>query len=410
MPLFRYRGRNQRGEAVSGRIEAASSDAVADQLYNSGIIPVDILATDIRRDVVGGLRAITLQLTEDRVRLDDLIFFCRQMHTLLKAGVPILQALRGLRDTSRNPALARVIGRIGESLDAGLDLTTALGRHPEVFPSLFVSLVQVGEATGGLPESFQQLARYLEREKDTRDRIKQATRYPIIVVCAIVAALFIINIFVIPAFANVYAGFRAELPAITRMLVAISGLFAAYWYWMLGAMVAAAVALRLHVKTPEGRYRWDRLKFRLPVSGPIFRGAALARFARSLAIALRAGVPLVQAFTVVSRSVANDFVGQRVLQMRDGIERGETITRTAVATGMFPPLVVQMLAVGEETGAVDRLLEEVADYYDREVDYALKSLSAALEPILLVGVGVMVLILALGVFLPMWDLARAARG
>lgn len=410
MALFQYRGRNQRGEAVSGRIEAASTDAVADQLFNSGVIPIDILPTDISRDVVGGLRALTFRLTENRVGLDDLIFFCRQMHTLLKAGVPILQALRGLRETTRNPALARVIGRIGESLDAGFDLTTAIGRHPDVFPPLFGSMVQVGETTGGLPESFQQLGRYLEREKETRDRVRQAVRYPVIVLCAIAAALFIINIFVIPAFANVYAGFRAELPAITRMLVGISDVFARHWHWMLAGAAALAVALRVHLKTPEGRYRWDRIKLRLPIVGSIFRYAALARFSRSLSIALRAGVPLVQAFTVVSRSVGNDFIGQRVLQMRDGIERGETITRTAIATSMFPALVLQMLSVGEETGAVDGLLGEVADYYDREVDYTLKGLSAALEPILLVAVGIMVLILALGVFLPMWDLAKAARG
>lgn len=410
MPFFQYRGRNQRGEAVRGQLEAPSAEACADQLLASGIIPIDILPADIRRDVMGGLRAWRARLGEAPIELDDLIFFCRQMYTLLKAGVPILQALRGLRETTRNPRLATVLAGVSEALDAGLDLSGALGRYPDVFSNLFVSLIQVGETTGALPEAFAQLATYLEREKDTRERIKQAMRYPLIVIGAIALALSIINFFVIPAFAKVYKSFRAELPWATKLLIAVSDFFLAYWPWLIAALLAALLGWRFYVKTPAGRYRWHRLRLRLPVVGPIFFEAALARFARALAIALRAGVPLVQGFTVVSRAVDNEFIAVRILQMRDGVERGETITRTAATTGLFPPLVLQMLAVGEETGALDALLLEVADYYDREVDYGLKNLSAALEPLLILAIGAMVLILALGVFLPMWDLVRAARG
>jgi MSHA biogenesis protein MshG len=324
--------------------------------------------------------------------------------------VPILQSLRGLRETTRNPALARVIGSIGEALDSGLDLTSAFRRHDQVFSSLFLSMVQIGETTGSLAESFLQLAQYLEREKETRDRIKQAMRYPMVVVIAIVAALFIINLFVIPAFAKVYAGFRAELPWATKILIATSTVTVQYWYWMLLGLAGAAFGVSSYVKTPEGRYRWHRLKLRLPLVGGIIANATLSRFSRALAVTLRAGVSLVPGMTVVSRAVDNDYVGERVQQMRDGIERGETITRTAVTTGLFPSLVIQMLSVGEDTGMIDDLLVEVADYYDREVDYDLKNLSTAIEPVLIAVIGVIVLILALGVFLPLWDLAKAARG
>jgi len=408
MPLFQYRGRNQRGEPVYGRLEGSSADAVADQLFNSGVTPIDISPADITRDVVAGLKALGAVSRSAKIALNDQIFLCRQMYTLLKAGVPILQALSGLRETTQNPALARILGSVSDGLDSGLDLTTALGRHPE-FSTLFVSMVQVGESTGSLAEAFQQLAIYLEREKATRDRVKQALRYPTVVIGAIVVAMFFINIFVIPAFARVYAGLRAELPIFTKMLIATSNFFVAHWPVLLVGMVGLFVAARMYVRSPNGRYRWHRLKLRLPIVGNLMMQAALARFGRSLATTLRAGVPLVQAFTVVSRAIDNEFIGARVLQIRDGIERGDTITRTATATGLFPPLVLQMIAVGEETGAVDELLLEVAEYYDRELDYSLKNLSSAIEPILIGVIGIMVLILALGVFLPMWDLAAAAR-
>jgi MSHA biogenesis protein MshG len=408
--VFQYTGRNRRGEAVKGSIEAASVDAVASQLFNNGITPIDIVESSVPQDVLGGLRALRERFGEGRVDLTDQVFFCRQMYTLLKAGVPIMQALRGLRETTKNPALSRVIGSLVEGLDAGLDLTGAVRRHEKVFSALFVSMVQVGETTGSLPEAFLQLSQYLEREKETRDRIKQALRYPAIVMIAIAVALAIINLFVIPAFARVFASFKAELPWATKILIATSNFTVTWWYWILAGLILTAVVVHYYIRTPEGRYRWHRWKLRIPLIGGIIYRAMLGRFTRSLAVTLKAGVPLVQGMTVVSRAVDNDFIGERILQMRDGIERGESIARTAATTGFFPPTVLQMISVGEDTGAIDSLLAEVADYYEREVDYDLKNLSTAIEPILITFIGIMVLILALGVFLPMWDLAQAARG
>lgn len=408
MPVFQYRGRNQRGEMVTGRVDAASADAVASQLFNSGVVPVDIaVANDAARDVG---RALATWLQGDSIGLLDLILFSRQFHTLLKAGVPIMQALRGLRDSTQNPAFARVINDLIETLDSGLELSAALKRHPQVFPNLYVSMIQVGEATGSMPEVLLQLAKYLELEKDTRDRIRTAMRYPSFVLVAIVAAMFVINLFVIPAFAKVFAGMRADLPWATQTLIATSQFTVAHWPLVLAGLIGAALAARFYLRTAEGRYRWDRLKLRIPVIGGILYRATLGRFARSLAVTMRAGVPLIQGMTVVSRAVDNEYIGERILQMRDGIERGETIARTAAATGMFPALVLQMIAVGEESGAVDGLMADVADYYEREVDYDLKNLSAAIQPVLILGIGVLVFILALGVFLPLWELPRAALG
>ncbi len=406
MPVFEYKGRNQRGEAVKGNIEAVSPEAVATQLFNSGITPIDIVLARTGQDVLGALRG---KLGGGKVQLIDLVLFSRQMYTLLKAGVPIMQALKGLRESTHNQVLADVIGNISESLDAGLDLTGALKRHPQVFSSLYISMIQVGETTGSLPEAFLQLAGYLEREKDTRDRIKAATRYPFFVLLAMVIAMFIINIFVIPAFAKVYAGFRLDLPWATKLLIATSDFTVAYWHMILIGVVISIIAIRIYIRTPDGRYRWHKLKLKMPVVGKIIYKATLGRFANALAVMIKSGIPIVQGMTVVSRAVDNDYISERIVQMRDGIERGETIARTAAATGMFPPLVNQMIAVGEDTGAVDELMFNVADYYDREVDYDIKNLSGAIQPLLIVVLGALVLILALGVFLPMWDLVQVAR-
>lgn len=407
MPTYEYKGRNQRGEAVNGRLEASSQDAVATQLFNTGVIPVDIFEANASKDVVGALK---IQFGEQKVGFDALALLCRQMYTLLKAGVPILQALKGLRESTTNPTLGRALGDLSDTLDAGQDLTAGFKRHPKIFPKLFISLVQVGETTGSLDRAFLQLATYLEREKDTRDRIKSALRYPMMVLGAIVVAMFIINIFVIPAFAKVYAGFKVELPLVTKILLATSNFFVAYWPHMLIGLLATGLGFRAYIRTEAGRYKWDRFKLRIPVAGSIVYRATLGRFARAFAITTKAGVPIIQGMTVISRAVDNAFVSSRILQMRDGIERGETIARTAQATEMFPSLVVQMIAVGEDTGSIDDLMVDVAEYYEREVEHALKNISGSIEPILITVIGVMVLILALGVFLPMWDLAAAARG
>jgi len=281
---------------------------------------------------------------------------------------------------------------------------------PKIFSHLYVSMIQVGENTGRLDESFLQISEYLELEKGTRDRIKAALRYPVIVIVAIAAAIAVINLFVIPAFAKVYSGLNAELPWATKVLIATSNFTVANWPFILAGLIFIYAGIVMYIRTDNGRYKWDKYKLRLPIIGSIINRSLLARFSRSFAMATRAGVPLIQTMTVVSRAADNSYISERILDMRNGIERGDTLTRTAAATNLFTPLVLQMMSVGEETGAVDDLLQEVAEYYEREVDYDLKNLSAAIEPILIVAIGIMVFILALGVFLPMWDLAGAYNG
>lgn len=402
MPVFHYKGRNSRGSLVEGQLDATTIDTVASQLLNTGITPIDITQADEERDESN---SVLDYLRSQPPGLDDLILFSRQMYTLIKAGVPMAKAMLGLVQSTRNRQLVEALRDILTNLESGRGLSSSMSRHPGIFPTLFISMVKVGEESGRLEESFHRVTLYLEREKETRERIKAALRYPAFVMVAIAIAIAIINIWVIPAFAGMFSNAGVELPWQTRLLIGTSAFFVAWWPYMLAALIGAVFGLRFYIKTDPGRYNWDRIKLRIPIIGDIIHRATLARFGRSFAMALTSGVPIIQALTVVSRSVDNEYIGDHILNMRNGIERGEAITRTAAVTNMFTPLVLQMMAVGEETGQVDDMMAEVAEYYEREVDYDIKNLSSSIEPIMIVAIGVMVLILALGVFLPMWDMA-----
>jgi MSHA biogenesis protein MshG len=402
MPSFEYRARGQLGDAVEGVMEAPSSDGVASQLLDSGLTPVEIRPVKVGSDEPGGLA----RLFPPRVGLIDLIQFCRQMHSLLKAGVPLLNSLGGLAAHTPNRTLARTIQGVMDGLSAGRDLSSALARFPDVFSVFFVSLVRVGETSGRLEEVFRQLVGYLEREHKTRERIKAATRYPLFVLAAIAAAIGIINVVVVPAFAKLFRQFDAELPLPTRILIAMSDITVNHWELLLGFAFVAGAALRIYLNSDDGRYRWHRLQLRLPLVGKILYMATLARFSRLLALVQDSGIPIVTGLSVVAHALDNKYVEERVLAMRDGIERGESLSNTAARTGIFDPLVLQMLRVGEQSGATDELLNEVADYYDSTVDYTLEKLGAAIEPTLTIVLAVLAFLLAAGVFLPMWDIAR----
>ena len=268
--------------------------------------------------------------------------------------------------------------------------------------------ILIGEMTGNLDETFLRLYTYIEFEKKMREDIRAAVRYPTFVVIAMAIAITIVNVFVIPVFAKTFANFHTKLPLITRVLIGFSDFMVHNWLLLLVGVVVGALGFRLYTNTPDGRYKWDRYKFKIPIAGKIIYKGTLARFARSLALSFKSGIPLVQGLNVVGMVVDNQYMRARVEQMRDGVERGESISRTAMATGVFNPVVLQMIAVGEETGELDSLMLEIAGMYEREVEYDIKNLSSQIEPIMITALGAMVLILALGIFLPMWSMGQAA--
>jgi MSHA biogenesis protein MshG len=405
MPAFAYRGRDARGGLVAGRLEGTDSGAVADQLLAIGVTPVEITpagAAPSRVAAPDWWRRITAPAISDV----DVMLFSRQMHALLRAGVPIMRALAGLQQSSLNSSLAEVIADLRTNLDAGRELSTAMRAHPRVFSPFYVSVIRIGETTGGLDEAFLRMFEYLEFDKDIRDRIKAAVRYPVIVLIVLAVAVAVVNFLVIPAFARLFESQKVPLPLLTQVLIGTSNFFVAYWPVMLVALVIAIAGARAYLGTEKGRYWWDRVKLRIPLAGPIILRATLARFARGMSLAVRAGVPIVQAMSVVAEVVANSHMAVRIRHMRDGVERGESVLRTASASAIFTPVVLEMISVGEETGELDDLMAEVADMYEREVDYDIKNLAANIEPILTIALGVMVLILALGVFLPIWGMGN----
>ncbi len=407
MPRFAYKARDAAGALSEGVLEAASAAEVADRLLSGGQTPLEIRATGAPGTGGGGIEIKLPRLLRDQVSHVDLLLFSRQLHTLLRAGVPILRALAGLQETAR-PAMAEVIGDIRVQLESGRELSMAMAAQKGVFTTLYLSMVRVGEMTGRLEEIFIRLHDHLAFEKFMREQVKAALRYPSFVVLAMAVAIVIVNLFVIPAFSRVFAGFGSELPWMTRLLLGFSDFMRTQWAGLLGGGLAAVAGFRLWTAQPAGRLAWDHLKLRIPIAGKIVKKALLARFARSLALALKSGVPVVQALATVAATVDNAHVARALERMREGVERGESILRTAALSGVFTPVVLQMIAVGEETGSLDEMLEQVAEMYQQEVEYELKTLSQQIEPILIVFLGILVLILALGIFLPMWDLGAAA--
>ncbi len=403
MATFNYDARDKNGNSLSGVLDAGNERAAAEILISRSLIPIRILLQENKET------ESAFVWPWNRVTTVDLIIFARQMYSLMKAGIPIIRAIVGLAESTSSKALKTILLDLADQLEKGRTLSTAMSQHPKVFTRLVVSLVHVGENTGRLDASFFQLSSYFEQEMETKKQIKQATRYPSFVLLAISIALVVMNIFVIPKFAALFTKFGSELPWATKILLASSNAFVNYWQLMLAVIIGVMWASSFYFKTEVGRFELSYWKLRVPLMGPIIERATLGRFSRCFSMMLKAGVPLTSALTLVSEAVDNDYMGEKIRDMRKNIERGESLLRVAVQSELFTPLVLQMLAVGEETGQVDEMLTEVASFYEREVAYDLKGLTAKIEPILITIVSAMVLVLALGIFMPMWDMMSAYR-
>ncbi len=406
MQIYLFEGRNSRGELVRGKIESPNPQAVAQWMLAAGNVPVKIIEQEAPPQAPAWLAKLT---GKGELTQTDLLLFTRQLGTMVRAGLPLMQALTGMQQSAGNPRLASLLGDLRDDLDQGQELSTAMSHHPKVFDDYYVSMIRVGEGAGRLDEVFLRLFAQLEFERDMRQKIKGALRYPTFVVIAITIAIGILTIFVIPVFAKVYAGMKVELPLLTRVLLSVSD-FAVHWWWAVLMLLGAAFyGFRLWVRQPEGRYRWDKLKLRLPLVGGIFNKAGIARFCLSFSIACKSGVPIDQAFTLVAKVVDNAFFERRIHGMREGITRGETMLRIAQAADIFKPMELQMISVGEATGEMEKMMEQVAQMYQEELQYEVSRLGDAIEPILLAVMGGLVLVLMLGIFLPLWDLGQLAQ-
>ena len=402
MPRFQVTARNSEGEKVQLELDATTDMSAAEQLIRQGMTPITIVPMG---EAKKSRQKITL-FESKTVPLPEMVMFSRQMYALVKSGIPILRSIHGLEDTARSPALKAALARIKEDLGNGRPLSSAMQAFPLVFNRLFVAIVHVGENTGRLDIAFRQLTDYLELEMETRRQIKTALRYPSFVLIAMSIAMVVLNIFVIPTFAGLFSRFGADLPWATRVLITTSTFMKTYWWLLSIGAIAVFFGIRYYISKPEGRLKWHQWQLKLPIVGSILTRALMGRFTRSFAMMLRSGIPINQALSLVAEAADNDFIALHIRNMRQGVERGETLLRNFLSTQLFPELVIQMVAVGEETGQLDNMMQEAADYYEREVEYDLKTLTAKIEPILMVFIAGLVLILALGIFTPMWDMMR----
>jgi MSHA biogenesis protein MshG len=405
MPSYLYKGTNKSGKTIVGIIEASSPISVAKHLSRIEITPVSINKSIAHHDFS---QLMAYKFGIGRPSLETLIIFSRQMQSMLKAKIDIIRALQLIIASSKNAILRNALTNIILNLEAGFGLALSFQKQGKIFLPIVVGMIAVGENSNALVESFTQITRYLETELTTKKRIGAALRYPIIVLVAIFAAVVIVNFMVVPVFEDFFATISTPLPLITRGLIGSSNLFLNYWWLMLISLLLTSAGFIGWVRTNFGRYQWDRIKLRIPLIGSLLHRSLMARFCRTLSMSQHSGMPLLPALKLVAETTHNRYLSQRIMGMLSGLKNGESLVQTAIKTEIFSPIVIQMLNAAQESGDLNSMLLEVAHYYEMDVDYDLKRVGDLLEPILIAIVAVLVLILALGVFLPMWDLSDIA--
>src|SRR5438477_351021 len=404
MAAFRYRARSLSGESQTGLLEAPDLDQAVERIHSVGLVPVRLEAYGAPQ-----ARVRSIPFLDKKVAPRDLILFTRQLETMLDSGLPILSSLESLHTQTTHPKLKQAIDRVRSDVEQGSTLTEALRRQTDCFPRIYVNLVHAGEEGGLLAQMLDRVATLLEYEAETDQRVRSATFYPMLIVTELGLAFLVLIKFVLPRFASLFRKFDAQLPLPTRVLIGLSDFFEKQWLPFLFFLACAAVGAVLWSRTERGRLAIDRFVITVPIFGPIFLMTIMSRFSRVLAALLASGIPIVQALDVVRGVVGNRIVEVEVDKMRDGVVAGMGLAEPLKGSPVIPPLVVKMLMVGEETGAVDKMLLRVSRYYDQDVDYAVKNLSTAIEPVLLIILGAAVLFTALAVFLPLWNLMSVFR-
>jgi type II secretory pathway component PulF len=406
VPAYRYRAQGASGPARRGVVEAGDLDQAVEQVRRLGLVPIRLEPQGAPEAAVRGARPA---LFGRRVTARDLILFTRQLETMLDSGLPLLSALDILHRQSAHPQLRPAIDRVRSDVEQGSTLTEALRRHPRVFPALYANLVHAGEEGGLLVPMLDRVATLLEAEAETAQRIRSATFYPFLIVGELALAFVVLLHFVVPRFASLFRKFGAELPLPTRVLIAVGDVSERYGAVLLAGAIAAAAAFALWARTVRGRRRIDGALLRLPVFGAVFLGTSMSRVSRVLAALIAGGTPVVHALAVAKGVAGNRVIEEELETMRSRVVAGAGLADSLRGSRHFPPLVLRMLAVGEETGSLDRMLLRVSKYYEQDVDYLVKNLSTALEPVLLAILGGAVLFTALAVFLPLWNLMNVFR-
>jgi MSHA biogenesis protein MshG len=396
---FRYKIRDKRGRASTGTIEGESKESVASHFKQMGYMPILI------EEEKPGIRSFNpFQKFFNRVTQEELIVFTRQLMTLQQAGVAILVSLGSISEQITNSYFKRIIEEISNDIESGKSFSDSLSRFPSVFSDIYINMVRSGEAGGILDDVLDRLAVLMEHEQEIKMKVKQAIRYPVLVIMVISISFPLLVMFVIPKFSALFARFNAELPLPTKILLAMHFILSHYWLFIILAIIALIFLFRRAINTKSGRYAWDGIKLKIPVLGQVFLKVALSRFSRMTALLSASGIPIINTLEIVRDSLGNRVIAESIDNIIQGIGEGKGIAQPMKASGLFPGIVIQMVKIGEETGKMNELLHKVSDYYDSQVDYTVKNMTTLIEPILIFALGVMVLIMALGIFMPMWNL------
>jgi type II secretory pathway component PulF len=400
MPNYSYRARDKAGKLVAGVSFADDEKIVARKLTESGFVPVSI-----KEDKSGSKKNSGFFGGFAKVKLSELQMFTKQLSVLQRAGIPFIMGLKALREQSESPLLAGAISDIIADIEGGGSVSQAMAKHPHIFDKLYVNLIKAGEQAGVLTDSLDRLARLQESEEKMQMRIKAAVRYPIMVVAALVIGITLLVTMVVPAFAKIYKQMGTSLPLPTQILIGTYEVMKNYWWAIILGFIGLVFLFKRFINTSQGRRFWDGLRLKVIVFGPLNIKITMSRFARTTAILMRSGIPILEVLDLVADIVSNAVVAEKVRDIRDEVNRGMGMAAPMRTSGMFTPVVIQMVSVGEDTGKTDELLMHVADYYDAQADYTIDNLTSLIEPILLLVMGGAVLLVMLGVFLPMWNMS-----
>ena len=404
MPNYIYQAINESGDTVSGSLDVESVEVANSILMARNLIPSKIK----EQSKAGDENWLQSILRSDRVKMVDLIIFTKQLRSMLVAGVPMPRLLDILSNQTESHGLKKAILRIIQDIKQGLSFSEALEKFPKIFSNLYCDMIKAGEISGNVPIVLDRLIYIIEHEEKVKSDIKSAIRYPMIVLIALSLAFVVLLTFVIPQFVSVFNTAGLTLPLPTKIAMFLYTFLAKYWYLVLTVIATIVFGLAYYFKTKNGKFVRDTFLLELPVIGPLFRKAALSRFASIFAILQTSGVPIMQSLTILSSTMGNEALARSFEHIRERIKEGAGISAPLKSAKYFTPMVIDMIAIGEESGNIDEMLREIAKHYDDEVEYAIKGLSDAIGPILIVGLAAIVGFCALAIFMPMWDLTKIA--